>query len=218
MEKGIILRKNLKSNFVGKYSVQEGEIIFASDTNELGIGHNETIVWQSWELTASVLSLFYGDGLPPDSLGLDGDKYIQKKDNSGTIEIIEFRKFDGSWELTEKGVEDYVWADTNLEPKFHTKNNFPYVGKYGYNMGNGYSPVNDLDVVNKEYLDGVQGVNGVIKLDGTNQMDEGYSPNQDYDVLTQEYMLSGLVDVILPTIEPSIGGVLWNDNGVMRIS
>jgi len=211
METGIILRSGEKLSFT--YNVlKENELVFATDTKEIGFLVNGEIHWQEWDSWRVSNYVHFGDDEPTDDIGTDGDVFVFGE--------REFKKENGSWREIKWGVSDEQWLEDNLEPNFHSSDKFPYIGKYSYSMVDGYYPQDDLDVATKEYLDDCveeAGVDKYFKLDGSTEFEVDYTPQEDQDVATQSYLESGVL-LKLPSYPPCVEGALWNDNGTLRLS
>ena len=215
---GILLRKDNKQAFVGEFVPQEGEMVFAHDTFQLGFTLEGETYWQTWDDTLLYTHyLTSGEDLPDPSLGETGDKYIQVIDNNSTIELVEFRKLNGVWEKLIKGASQQFLDDFEVDD--HTEDLYPYLGKYSLKMKAGYIPTEDLDIATQNYLNSVGGT-GFITTNGLVPFAPGYDPQSDGDIITPNFMLSGDVEIVIPTTMPCVlgGGALWNDAGVIKFS
>lgn len=212
---GIILRKGIKTYFDITPPV-EGEIVFATDTNEIGILSGTEIIWQEWGLVAPNETLSSGYTFPDNSNGLDGDKYVYLEDIGGVITIREFKKATGTWQEIHWG-ETLEWVVANLEPD---RNEF--VGQRGdYKMDSNFVPILDNDIATKEYFDGQglgSGPSEYLKVFGDGIMDSGYVVVDDLDFMTLGSLLQGDLSYMLPTTEPQVPGAIWNNNGVLVFS
>jgi len=207
---GTILRQNTKEYF-NSNPPEEAEIVFATDTDEIGTISEEVLIWQDWDIGGEIQYAYRGTEVP-DDLGDEKNIFIQITD-----EIRKYIKENDSWTELKFGV-DQVWVNENLEMNFHSVQDFPYLGKYSYQMEQGYFPSDSYDIVTKEYLQNVN--TDLMKLDGSSEFEESYNPSEDGDVVTLGHLLSGDVKFSIPDVEPlgsEFNGALWNNNGVLEI-
>jgi len=210
----IILRSGEKSSFVGDNSIRPRELVYATDTQEIGsLKGNGEPNWEKWLKTEPRQNHFIGTSLPGREFGFDGDRFF----NTNTKE--EYKKESGEWVWIAWG-ETEAYIDARYEPK----NNFPfgyeqYLGKYSYEFEEGYLPQQREQVCNRRYLvESIANLGSFIKQDGSAEFDEGYYPQNPKDLITIEYMLSGDLAYVLPTTNPNIYGALWNNNGEVVLS
>lgn len=209
---GIILRKKNKTYFDDHPPVQ-GEMVFSTDTDEIGVLKDGNLFWQPWEIINSDIPLKSGDQIPNDSNGEDGDKYIYLDDSSSNVVLREYIKESGSWVEIHWG-KTLSWILDTFEEDIND-----FLGQRGdYKMAAGYTPVSPYDVVTKEYLDSKLTSGNFIKLDGSDSMDSGYLATADHDVMTGASFLQDGLTYIVPDTDPQWEGALWNDNGVLKIS
>lgn len=212
---GILLRKQTKYELTQEPPIS-GEIVLASDTNEIGMLLNGEIFWQEWNENFTPPFLLTGWKLPEDSQFSESDKYIRVWHNGVFPQITEFKKENDKWRELAEGVSEN-WVVDNIEPNFHNISNFPYLGKYSLTMNPDYTPTEQLDISTLGYvLSKVQG--SKIRIDGKNSMDSGYQAVLDGDVVTANNLLSGNLEVIVPNYNHEIIGGVWNDGGILRIS
>ena len=210
----VILRAMPKASFIGDYVPEERELVFATDTNELGSRTlSGDIHWEKWDKVEPTQNHFIGSVLPLRSFGSDGDRFYN------SINGMEYKKEIGEWVYIN-------WGETQefIEGKYELASNRPfgysrYLGKYSYEFEDGYLPSQLEHVSNRQYLvESIANLGSFIKQDGSTQFDEGYYPSDAKDPITVEYMLSGDLKYIPPTTNPGLYGALWNKNGEVLLS
>lgn len=210
---GIILRKGTKEYFEANLP-EEGELVYTTDTNEMGTIKDGSVSWQVWDYDVPHQTLSSGTGAPSTNDGsVDGDKYIFNEDIGAEIIIREYKKEGGAWvEIIWGEMMDWITETFDLG-----ENN--YLGQRAdLHMDVGYVPTEPLDIATKGYFDTEVSAAGGYKLDGTSSMDVGYTAVEDGDVLTKNTLLQGDMNYLVPLGDPNSSGALYSDNGTLRIS
>lgn len=208
---GIILKTDTKAN-INTTDVTSGGIALTSDTDELVTNELGVLKYRKVKIdTTDAVSK--NNGIP--SGGNIGDLVLDT-----TIgEHKEYYKMN-SWKTIYEGYSrDYLL--TNFEPKVNIPSPNNFIRTDGTNsMEVGYDDSTLDSIITKAFVDLLanQDTSDVIKADGSRQMGIGYSPELDGDVITVKYLADGSAVIIPPTVEPTIGGAIWNDNGVLKIT
>lgn len=200
---GIKFRRNEKANLL---NIASGEIVYAMDTNEWGLGlPNATVVWRKHEILFPNLFL-RGEGTPDINLGSAGMYYFD------LTNFIVYRK-GGFWEEL-----DYPISQTVIDANYLAKGSVPNYDDFSniikkdgsVKLPNGYVSTDGLGVVSK---DEVLGKLGVLKSDGSNSMRDGYVASGDFPLT-----MGSRVSYVPPKVKPEDGGILWNDKGIPKLS
>lgn len=201
---GIKFRRNNKVNLL---DAKAGEIVFALDTNEWGLGLVDgSVSWRSHEILFKNLYL-QGLGVPESSLGDIGMYYFDLEF------LIVYQKQEAGWQEI-----DYPISQTVYDATYLVKGSVPtyadqstIIKKDGTVKAQaGYIPTDAQDALTKG---AVESAFGVLQPDGSTQMVDGYMATGD-GVLT----LNDTPNYVPPTTEPTEFGMLWNDNGVLKIT
>lgn len=204
---GIKFRRNNKVNLL---DAKAGEIVFAIDTNEWGLGlTNGSMSWRNHEILFKNLYL-QGQGIPAPLLGDIGMYYFD------LTNLIVYQKQEAGWlEI------DYPISQTIYDTMYLAKDSAPdyandstIIKKDGTVKAQaGYVPTDPQDAMTKGEAEATF---GVLQPDGSTQMIDGYVATGDHVMTLNDTNLPQ--NIILPTIEPTEGGILWNNNGVPTIT
>jgi len=202
--KGINIIEDIKANFPLVGSV--GEIVYASDTKEVGIRNDiGELVFQYWEKSSKNYFKVQGDTLTLN----DSGKLVVV--SGGSVSEYTYRKNTDSYDSIPWGMDKQT-SDLFLEPNYHNVTDFPFVGKYSNDMNSTYSTLLSSDIVTKGYLNNYNLSNN-IPLNTQTQVSPNYLNGND--IVNGSYLSSR--SFVVPTEDPctkGMPGVLWSPDGV----
>jgi len=208
MNTGVVLKTENKGTFNTEL-VTLGGMNFSQDSDELVTNELGELKFRKLIIEGSENEIkIHGFPQVPGELG---SVYLDL--NTG-----EHREYylGGNWFARFEGYTlDYL--DNNFEIRVMPSEADNFVLNNGSSqLDSNYDHSSGDSIVSKTFIDMLD--SRFIKQDGSVGMDVGYSPEKDGDVLTKGSLTSGDLSIRIPSEDPLIKGVLWNDNGVVRVS
>jgi len=200
----IKFRRNYKNKLL---NVLQGEVVYAVDTNEWGLGLSDgSVVWRDHWIRFEP-AYHQGEGQPDSDFGEVGFYYFDE------VAKTVYQKYDGGWFPIR-----YPLSQGYFNQTFLRKGEILDYGDYSQVIKKdgsvkvrvGYAPNDPEDALTVEF---VESQTPFLRTDGSTQMDTGYVGEGNGVVVKGQEILYKL-----PTEDPRIAGVLWNRNGVVRVS
>lgn len=206
MSLGIKFRRNNKVNLM---NAQEGEVVYAIDTDEWGLGiGNDTVIWRNHEIGSFTNNHHKGDGIPGLEIGVYGDYYVD------TLNGEVYQKGD-TWEpivfpQDETTIPD-IYIPVGTIPGFDDMTTI-ILDDGTKKLPNGYVAVDDNHPIDALTVNTAL---DVLVNDGSTQMVDGYVADTSDKVLTKLDFESEQEFKPVTTV-PEIGQ-LWNYDGIPSI-
>jgi len=199
---GILFKRNLKRLL----TAQAGEIVFAIDTNEWGLGTGNEIIWRKHELLPNYV--YKDDEDPKPDFGKDSEFFMNL--SSGKL----FKKYSFGWKEFELPIpkefidQQYLRVGVVPEPQ----NTSMIIRNDGsVKTAETYTPYNDKDVVTSGFVE--KEIGDFYKTDGSKKLPHDLVSNGKQLAVYKSGM-----KIALSTENPYEDGVIWNDNGTLRVS
>lgn len=208
MSLGIKFRRNNKVNLM---NAQEGEVVYAIDTDEWGLGIDGDILWREHLPLAFTNHSLSGTSAPDNSEGEIGDYFLD------TLNEVIYQRQQSGWEEIVYAYDNTLisgYIESGTIPGFDDTSTI-LLSDGSVLLPDGWEPTDPKEPIDKWAVD-LAGSNLPMRTDGSTQMGGDYAPTVADGVITLGSMMATETSFKPVTSVPAIGA-LWNDNGIPKV-